>query len=77
MAQMQQNPLADILQPRQPGRSNPMQMVTEFRKFAQGMTPEKAQQQVCELLKSGKMSQQQHQELQQQAKQFMSMFGLK
>lgn len=74
---MQQNPLADILQPSLPGRSNPMQMVTEFRKFAQGMTPEKAQQQVWELLKSGKMSQQQYQELQQQAKQFMSMFGLK
>lgn len=74
---MQQNPLADILQPRQPGRSNPMQMVTEFRKFAHGMTPGKAQQQVLELLKSGKMSQQQYQELQQHAKQFMSMFGLK
>lgn len=74
---MQKNSLADILQPKQPGRNNPMQMVMEFRKFAQGMTPEKAQQQVWELLKSGKMSQQQYQELQQQAKQFASMFGLK
>ncbi len=50
---------------------NPMQMVSEFRKFAANMTPEKAEQEVNKLLSSGKMSKQQFEELKQQAKSFM------
>lgn len=50
---------------------NPMQMVSEFRKFAANMTPEKAEQEVNQLLSSGKMSKQQFEELKQQAKSFM------
>lgn len=51
--------------------NNPITMIAEFRKFAQGMTPEKAQQQVQQLLSSGQMTQEQFQQLQAQAKEFM------
>lgn len=50
---------------------NPMQMVSEFRKFAANMTPERAEQEINQLLSSGKMSKQQFEELKQQAKSFM------
>lgn len=50
---------------------NPMQMVSEFRKFAANMTPERAEQEINQLLASGKMSKQQFEELKQQAKSFM------
>ena len=50
---------------------NPMQMVREFRKFAANMTPERAEQEINQLLSSGKMSKQQFEELKQQAKSFM------
>lgn len=50
---------------------NPMQMVSEFRKFAANMTPEKAEQEINQLLASGKMSKQQFEDLKQQAKSFM------
>lgn len=78
---MTSNPLNDLFQPhpQQPPQAgkNPFQMLQEFRKFAGGMTPEKAQQQVQQLLSSGKMSQNQFQELQRQAKDFMQFLGLK
>lgn len=51
--------------------NNPITMIAEFRKFAQGITPEKAQQQVQQLLSSGQMTQEQFQQLQAQAKEFM------
>lgn len=66
----QQNPLMGILSP-QTRPNNPLTMLSEFRKFAAGMTPQRAKQQVEQLLKSGKMSQQQFQQLQEQAKEFM------
>ena len=71
---MAQNPLNDFFQPRtDPG--GPMQMLAEFQRFAQSMTPEKAKQQVEHLLTSGKMSRQQFDALQQQAKAFMQFLG--
>ena len=77
---MERNPLNDLFQPQpqhQPqGGQNPFQMLQEFQKFASGMTPEKARQQVEQLLASGKMSRQQFQQLQQQAKQLMQFFGM-
>ena len=77
---MEQNPLNDLFQSqpqRQPqGGQNPFQMLQEFQKFASGMTPEKARQQVEQLLASGKMSRQQFQQLQQQAKQLMQFLGM-
>lgn len=73
---MARNPLNDLFQPRSvPG--NPMQMLSEFQRFAQNMTPQKARQQVEQLLTSGKMSRQQFDALQQQAKAFMQFLGRK
>ena len=51
--------------------NNPLAMIGEFRKFAAGMTPQKAQQEIERLLQSGQMSQAQFQQLQEQAKEFM------
>ena len=76
---MERNPLNDLFQPqpqRPPqGGQTPFQMMQEFQKFASGMTPEKARQQVEQLLTSGKMSRQQFDALQQQAKAFMQFLG--
>lgn len=78
---MAQNPLNDLFQPqpqRQPqGGQNPFQMLQEFQKFASGMTPEKARQQVEQLLASGKMSREQFQQLELQAKRLMQFLGQK
>lgn len=74
---MAMNPLMDVLKPRQMQGDNPMAMLQEFRKFAQGMTPQKAQQQVQQMLSSGQMSQQQFQQLQTQAQDFMRFLGMK
>lgn len=75
---MPRNPLLDVLTPgRRAMPNNPLQMLAEFRKFAQGMTPEAARQQVMQLMSSGKMSQQQFEDLQRQAGDLMQMFGIK
>lgn len=50
--------------------NNSMQMFSEFRKFAQGMTPQDAKAEVERLLQSGQMSQQQFEQLKQQAESF-------
>lgn len=52
--------------------NNPILMLAEFRKFAQGMTPQNAKAEVEKLLQSGQMSQQQFEELKQQAESFAS-----
>lgn len=51
--------------------NNPLAMIAEFRRFATGMTPQKAQQQIQEMLADGRMSQDQFQQLQRQAQEFM------
>lgn len=50
--------------------NNPLAMIAEFRKFAAGMTPQRAQQQIQEMLADGRMSQDQFQQLQRQAREF-------
>lgn len=50
--------------------NNPLAMIAEFRKFAASMTPQKAQQQIQEMLADGRMSQDQFQQLQRQAREF-------
>lgn len=47
--------------------NNPLALMAEFRKFAQNMTPDRAQKEVEQLLASGKMSQAQFEDLKQQA----------
>lgn len=51
--------------------NNPIAMIAEFRKFAQGMTPEKAGAEIEKLLTSGRMAKEQFEELKEQAKFFM------
>lgn len=51
--------------------NNPMQMFSEFWKFAQGMTPQDAKAEVERLLQSGQMTQQQFEQLKQQAESFI------
>lgn len=66
------NPMMQMLM--ESGRrkpNNPLAMVAEFRKFAAGMTPQKAQQEIGRLLTSGQMSKEQFADLQKQAKDFM------
>lgn len=69
-----QNPMNSLLRQSRPQNlmqnRNPVAMMTEFRKFAQGMTPEGARQRVEQLLASGKMSQEQFEQLKEQAQQF-------
>lgn len=51
--------------------NNPLAMLSEFRRFAANMTPQKAQQEIERLLASGQMSKEQFADLQKQAKDFM------
>lgn len=74
---MGRNPLMDVLSPRQTADNSPLTMLAEFKKFAKGMTPQGAQKQVQQMLASGQMSQEQFQQLQEQAKDFMRVFGAK
>lgn len=64
------NPMMQILQRSSRRPNNPLAMLGEFRKFARGVTPQQAQQEVERLLQSGQMSQAQFQQLQEQAKEF-------
>ena len=67
------NPMMEMLSRSASPRpsNNPLAMIAEFRKFAAGMTPQKAQQQIREMLADGRMSQDQFQQLQRQAQEFM------
>ena len=70
------NPMMQMLRGSGSRRSNnPLTMLSEFRKFAATMTPQRAQQQVEKLLADGIMSQDQFQQLQQQAKDFLAFLG--
>lgn len=64
------NPLSQFLRQSQPQKTtanNPLAMISEFRKFAAGMTPEGAKRQVEQMLSSGQMTQEQFQQLKRQA----------
>lgn len=66
------NPMMQMLMgsgSRKPNKT--LAMVAEFLKFAAGMTPQKAQQEIDRLLTSGQMSKEQFADLQKQAKDFM------
>lgn len=65
------NPMMQMLQRSGRRPNNPLAMFGEFRKFARGVTPQQAQQEVERLLQSGQMSQAQFQQLQEQAKEFV------
>lgn len=67
------NPMMEMLSRSASPRpsNNPLAMIAEFRKFAAGMTPQRAQQQIQEMLADGRMSQDQFQQLQRQAQEFV------
>ena len=66
------NPMMEMLSRSASPRpsNNPLAMIAEFRKFAASMTPQRAQQQIQEMLADGRMSQDQFQQLQRQAQEF-------
>lgn len=66
------NPMMEMLSRSASPRpsNNPLAMIVEFRKFAADMTPQKARQQIQEMLADGRMSQDQFQQLQRQAQEF-------
>ena len=67
------NPMSRFLRQSQPQKqqaNNPLAIISEFRKFAAGMTPEGAKQQVEQLISSGQMTQEQFEQLKAQAEQF-------
>lgn len=66
------NPMMEMLSRSASPRpsNNPLAMIAEFRKFAASMTPQRAQQQIQEMLADGRMSQDQFQRLQRQAQEF-------
>lgn len=73
---MQQNPLNRFFNnslQKQSG-NNPMQMVNEFMEFAKGFQGN-PQQEVMNMLNSGQMTQEQFNQLSQQAKQLQNMFS--
>ena len=55
--------------------NNPMQMIQQFNQFKQSMAGKDPEAMVKELLMSGKMSQQQFEQLKSQAQSFMSLLG--
>lgn len=71
---MASNPMMQFLRPQASGAqlpNNPLAMVAELRKFAASMTPQKAEEQVRQMLADGRMSQQQFESLKQQAQGLM------
>ncbi len=64
------NPMMQMLSGGRSRPNNPLAMVAEFRKFAAGMTPQKAEAEINRLLSSGQMSKEQFANLQEQAKMF-------
>lgn len=67
---MASNPLMQFLRPQTNGPrlpNNPLAFAAEFQKFAAGITPQKAEEQVRQMLADGRMTQQQFDALKQQA----------
>lgn len=51
--------------------NNPLALLREFRKFAQNVSPEKAEEEIGRLLSSGRMTKEQFEELKDDAKWIM------
>ena len=64
------NPILSQLKP-----NNPLAMIQQFNQFKQSMQGKDPEAMVNELLRSGKMSQAQFEQLKTQAQSFMSLLG--
>ena len=65
------NPMMQMLSGGRNRLNNPLALVSQFRKFAANMTPEKAEKEVMRLLSSGKMTKEQFAELKDTAEWLM------
>lgn len=57
------NPMMQMLSGSRSRLNNPLALISQFRKFAANMTPEKAEEEVIKLLSSGQMTKKQFDEL--------------
>ena len=64
------NPMMQMLSGGRSRLNNPLALVSQFRKFAANMTPQKAEAEIRQMLSDGRMSQDQFAQLQEQAKAF-------
>ena len=55
-------------------QNSPIQMLSQLKQFARGMSPQQAEQIVRNKLQSGEMSQQQFESLKQQAQELSNLF---
>ena len=67
------NPMLNQLRPG--NANNPLSMIQQFNQFRQSMAGKNPEAMVNELLRSGKMSPQQYEQLKQQAQMFMQFLG--
>lgn len=65
------NPMMQMLSGGRSPLNNPLALVSQFRKFAANMTPEKAEKEVMRLLSSGQMTKEQFAELKDTAEWLM------
>ncbi len=65
------NPMMQMLSGGRNRLNNPLALVSQFRKFAANMTPEKAEKEVMRLLSSGQMTKEQFAELKDTAEWLM------
>lgn len=65
------NPMMQMLSGGRSRLNNPLALVSQFRKFAANMTPEKAEEEVMKLLSSGQMTKEQFEELKDTARWLM------
>ena len=68
------NPLIGMMARQAVGNMPQTQMLQQFQNFKKGWTPEAAQQQINQLLKSGKINQQQLEQAKAMAQQMQGLF---
>lgn len=73
------NPILQMLtaQPQNHPTNNPLQLIRQFQEFSKSMTPQRAEEIVKQKLQTGEMSQQQFEQLKNQAQQMAQMLGMK
>ena len=68
------NPLIRMMAQQAVGNMPQSQMIQQFQNFKKGWTPEAAQQQINQLLQSGKINQQQLEQAKAMAQQMQGLF---
>ena len=68
------NPLIGMMARQAVGNMPQAQMIQQFQNFKKGWTPEAAQQQINQLLQSGKINQQQLEQAKAMAQQMQGLF---